>query len=366
MFGDRRDAGVALQALGGAVAGAVFAEGGEQACGEVRAGAGQRLEERRVFVAGHDVGDEALVASDPRAQEVELFDEEEGELALWFDDALVAGDGDGDGRCGDALFDDRLAAAGVGVIEGAQLGGGRGLEGGQVGEPLQEAAGERGVESLAAELEGLRVVGFEGGGEAVGGLGDGVDEQAPVLEVGAQLAHLGGRGAPGLERGVALADEAGDEGGVGHVVFGARGVEGVAVVAGEHRVDGEEVDEVELAEEGDDVGAGVFDADRDAGAGPFRAQRGGPFEQRLRAGGDLPLARPAAGGVDGFGVEVRVGSVDADEEVVAAGPGGGRRVGCAGVGVHGRVLCGVVWRCWVFGHAGLDRCDAFIAEWRSL
>ncbi len=45
LFGNRRDAGEALGALGCREARAVVAEGGGQACSEVRAGAGQRLEE---------------------------------------------------------------------------------------------------------------------------------------------------------------------------------------------------------------------------------------------------------------------------------------------------------------------------------
>ena len=40
LFGHRRDAGEALHALCGREAGAVVAEGGEQACAEVGAGAG--------------------------------------------------------------------------------------------------------------------------------------------------------------------------------------------------------------------------------------------------------------------------------------------------------------------------------------
>lgn len=109
---------------------------------------------------GHDAGDEFLVALDLRAQQVELLDEEQGELAGRGDEALVGGDRD---RCcggGDARLDDGLAAALVGVIELAQRGGGGRLERREVGELRQEAAGERGGEALAAQLQGLRVVGF--------------------------------------------------------------------------------------------------------------------------------------------------------------------------------------------------------------
>jgi len=295
-------------------------------------------------VLGHDGGDELLVALDLRAQQVELADEEEGELAAWRDQSLVGGDRDGCGGCGDALLDDGFAVALVGIVEGAQLRGGRGLERLEVGELGQEAAGERGAEPLSGEIESLGlppnlkrsdtaepdaggiIVDFQCRGEPVGGLGDLVDEHAAVLEVAAQLADLRGGRAPRGELAVSLEEEAGDASGIFLVVLGTGGVEGLAVSLDEEGIDEEQVDEVELSEEAGDVGAGLLDADGDLSVGVGRAQGVDPLEEGPGPGRDLGEVGGAALRIDAGDVELGVGPVDADEEPV--GGVGGVHVGC--------------------------------------
>lgn len=98
--------------------------------------------------------------------------------------------------------------------------------------------------------------------------------------------------------------------------FWPSGVEGLAISFDEERVDEEQVDEVELPEEAGDAGAGLLDADGDLAAGVSRAQGVDPLEERPGSGRDLGRRPGAAIRRDAGDVELCVGAVDADEELV--------------------------------------------------
>lgn len=119
-LGDGRDACVALQVLGVAVAVSVFAERAQQARRECLCSTRKRCEDSIVGESGAELGDASVVLSDRREQWPKLGDESLHAQRRWQNDAGVGGERDGGFDRLDALLD---ASGGAYIVlnkEGAQ------------------------------------------------------------------------------------------------------------------------------------------------------------------------------------------------------------------------------------------------------
>lgn len=221
-----------------------------------------------------------------------------------FEEAFVGAHGDGFGDEFEALFDDFWAATALLVVElgdGGGLGFLDGLEAGPFGE---QGAGERGEEVAPDELEGLWVVVFEGLSELVGEAGADVNELASFFDEGGNLAREGVGGGVGLKSGVSFVDELGEGPGVSFVVFGPGGGEAFAVFFDDGGVDEIDGKEMKLAEEMDEVLAGLFDAEGDGlPVWDVGGELLDPGEEGFGGGGDFVLSEDVARGVEDAGVD---------------------------------------------------------------
>ncbi len=320
LFGDRRDSAVHLEGGGVFEFAAIATKVSEKAGGQGGPGSGQGSENPGVLMFAGPLFSESVEALDGGLHGADLADESEDEFGVDFEDGFPSAKRDGVADDLETFFDDLGATAPLLVVE---LGNGCGpgflkcMERGPFGE---EGAGERCEEVAPDEIEGLGKGVLEGLGELVGEAGADADELAAFL--GEQRDLVGERIGrfPGLKPCVALMHEECDRMGVAAIVLGAGGAEAFAVFLDDGRIDEVEAQEIELAEEVDQVLAGLLDAQGDAAAGrQFVFKIADPGQQVLRGGAGLGLIDGLASGIEDAEVEGCVGTVDADELVVFHG-----------------------------------------------
>lgn len=337
LFGERGDAAVFLQRGGVVIAGAVGTEEGEQARRERGAGAGQALEDPDVLVLGCESGDELVETGDGGLDAADLDGQRADERGVGLEGGGIVAHGHGVADEVESPLDGAGPAAGVGDVEPADRFPARLAEILKGGPFFEEGAGERGEEVAAGEIEGLGEAFLEDLGEFVGEAGADGDELAAFLHQGGETARGGIGGSPWFEVVVTFEGETCERAGVAAVVLGAGGAEALAEFLELGGVDQEEAQEVEAAEEIDEVLAGLLDAEGGGCAVPeLAADLLGPRGERLGRGGDAELPEDAPVRVEDADVEVRVGAVDADEELGFHGVGWGWNTrACSGDGFIG-------------------------------
>lgn len=316
LFGDGGDAAMTLHARGVRVDGAVGPEEGGDAGAEIGPGSRQGAENVGILVSEESVGDELIESRDAGLQSADLFDESESELGIGVDDDLVGADRHRIGDDFEAFLDGLGTTRTVGEIElfdgvGASLA--QGLEGGPL---FEEGERQRSEQVAAGQLESLREAVFEDLGEAVGGADAQIDKLTALLGEDGEFAGAGIVGLPRGQKVVLLEDEPGEMEGVLFVVLGAGGVEGFAVALEGDRIDQVQAQEVELAEEVQEAGARLLDAECGARAGREHGLNlASPGHHDFGSGGDRRLFEDLAVQVEEAEVEPGVGAIDADEEV---------------------------------------------------
>ena len=84
-------------------------------------------------------------------------------------------------------------------------------------------------------------------------------------------------------------------------------------------IDQEQIDEIELREEGREIGARLLDAECERPLRKLLAQFSNPVTQRIGFGRDLPVAPVGAAGVEEGDIDLAIGTVDADARRVILG-----------------------------------------------
>ena len=239
LVSDGRDADCRGKVLGQVAAVGVAGEGDVEARSKVWSGAGERLDHGRVLAGGEVIGDGLVVAQQALVEGFDLVDDDgdfeqigdrfiRGERNEIFDQTLAG-------------FPTRFTAAAMLMKEGFETGE-FGLE--QIlrrGPAAQESEVHAPPDVFVHEREGLRVVAFEDGLEAVGQAGALVDEFAAALAEPVELFDLFGHGSPGLEFGAVVEDAEGLVIGVGAIGAGVRNNQRTSVRpsgGGIERVDG--------------------------------------------------------------------------------------------------------------------------------
>ena len=320
LLGQGSDPAVLLDGGRGVVFGTVAAEEGEQAGRKGRAGTGQRAEEHGVGMFREFLFNQAFEAENAVLRRGDLADERVDEQCVGLEHGLVGAHGHGVADHLETLFDDFRAAALSGIIELLDGRRPRFSQGLEVGPIHQEIAGERRVKVAPAQFKRLREDFLEGLGEPVGEVGADINELTAFLgEQGDLVGERIMRG-PWLEPSVPLKDEKIQRAGVSPVILGPGGAEAFAVFFDDGGVDEVEAQEIELAEEMDEVLARLLDADGGGCAlGQGFPDFPRPGHERFGAGRDFGLGEDRCRGVQETDVNARVGTIQADEEVVFHG-----------------------------------------------
>ena len=197
-FGHRRDAHVGLELGGRVPAGADGAEGGRQAWGADRPGAGETHEQRVVRVGGEDRGDLGLEGVDGLEHGPQLGGVALDREAERVDDRGVGGEWLRGGHLVEPGVDHGGPAAVVLLIEPPHRGGAGPLDGSQ-GRPLPQKVARLPRVEGADPVEGLREILFEEAGDPVREAAPKVDEFPPVLAEQLELARRDRIRVPGPE-----------------------------------------------------------------------------------------------------------------------------------------------------------------------
>ena len=163
------------------------------------------------------------------------------------------------------------APAVVGIEEGFQTGGSSALDLSERWPAGQEVAEQDGV-TLVKPVERLRIVLLEGMGQAIGEASLVADQLTTVFGEAEQCAHVL---ALRLQRGKSLwvsHEKIQGQFGIGGIVLGATGFEGLTVLGQGRRVDGKEHQEVVLLQRVDNWALGQFQSNGD-GTAEALAQR---------------------------------------------------------------------------------------------
>jgi hypothetical protein len=270
-FRDRRNARIFLEFVGGGKAFPLFAKGDEEAGGKNSPSPWQGVKQREVGMVLGALCDGFVEVGNGLQGDPELGDEGVHEEDIGGDDAFIGGQRSGalDGL--DAGGDDVGRAHVVGTEEAFHSGAACELHGFEGGPAAEEVAKEHGI-FLWKPLQDLWEVVFEGTGQAVGQTDFVADQATAVLDELRQGAH---GGALGAERGelVAVFEEDLDlEFGIGGVIFGPARGKRFAVPGHGERIDGEEHEEIIVAQRGHDGSFLEFQAHRDGLSVEARAE----------------------------------------------------------------------------------------------
>jgi hypothetical protein len=122
---------------------------------------------------------------------------------------------------------------------------------------------------------------------------------------------------PGSEAAMLLVDEMGQPGGVPGIILATGGLKGLAEAFEGHRVDGKELEVLELGEEGQEVAAGLLDADGNGRTEPKLTPDGfDPDEEILGTswyGLEFDLAGTSLQQAD---VNFGIGAINPDAELI--------------------------------------------------
>jgi hypothetical protein len=186
----------------------------------------------------------------------------------------------------------------------------------QEGGPLDEETGGHGTpEILAAKLQGLREIHLEQGLEAVGQGGALINDGAAVFDQLLEQARLAVLGLPGSQLiGVAIQEE-GLEIGVGAVVLGFAGNEGLAEFFEQDGVDGIEGDPGIGFQEGDEGAGRLLQADGEVCGGLFLVQVQKPAMEFFRGTVQGLATGGTVGLVDDVQIDFAVGAVETGDEL---------------------------------------------------
>jgi hypothetical protein len=287
-LGDGGDATEPLKIGGQREAVVLGAESDEQARGQCGAGAGEVAEQVGLGMIGKGLLNLEVIEFDALGQFLKLSGQEAAGHGADRDDGLVGGQGFGVGDALEAVLDGVGATNIVGVKEGAYRVGPSGFEGDQVGPFEEKGAGQGAEEIFADQIESLWIIGFEESGQGIGELSAQVDGGAAGLNQTVQFAGLDVVGMPGGELVAMDPEQIQQEVGIGQVVFGAGGIEGLAITGAGFGIDRIEGDEFNLHEGVNDRGVFGFQGDRDGAASEAGAQSVDPVLEgfsRMREGG---------------------------------------------------------------------------------
>jgi len=321
-LGDGGDAGVLLEGGCAVIAVALSAEGGQEPCGEDRAGAGKGLEELEVREALAAACDLVIEVGDGAVEGTKLGEERLDQQAMGFDDGGVGRERQLRLDVAEAAIDDSGVANVVVVEEGTDGVGASALSGLERRPPGQEIDEDVGL-LVAKPLQDLWKVGLERAGKTVGDADPILDEIAAGLDEAAQNTKVGKLGAQRLELVAVAKEEVEGDVSIGGIVLGTAGREGAAVVGESAGVDGEDDEEVMLEKGRDNWPLGQLDADGDGCALKASAERLGPGTDGCGAmleDGELMRASVRKSEAD---VVFGVGPVDANEGGEASGLGHG-------------------------------------------
>jgi hypothetical protein len=259
-FGDRGEAGVLLERIGGGVAVALFADGDKETWGKDGAGARQSSKQgevRRALGAWHTG---FVTGVDGWQGHAKLRHEGVDQEGSGRDDALIGGQGWGalDGL--HAVVDD-VGVTQVMGVEKALEGGAPREVGGLEGWPWGEAIAADGGVFVVQPLEDVREVVLQGAGEAMGEAHVVAHEAAAMVDEWLEGTHWGALGVEGCEVVAMREQEFELEFGVRGVVLGVAGGEGLAVSREGKGMDGNEHEEVIRAQGGDKRALLKFEAD---------------------------------------------------------------------------------------------------------
>lgn len=110
-----------------------------------------------------------------------------------------------------------------------------------------------------------------------------------------------------------LIKELGEVVAVPPVILGSGSLEGFPPTLEGGRVEQEESDKIKAREEGDEIGAGLLDADGQRAVWEGRALGPNPLLEMERIGGDAGMAEAFPSGGKGRDVDVAVGAIDTNE-----------------------------------------------------
>ena len=181
----------------------------------------------------------------------------------------------------------------------------------------QEVAIHRTPEVLAQEFQGLRKVKLEKGLEPVGEHGAFIDKSAPMFDQGAQVAH---RAAGSFERpqlAMIMKGVASDHRRIGAIAVRVAHRKAATVTAHSRWVERVNNDSLELAEEDDEVGRGLFKGAHNARIGRAAvAPSLHPGMERAGIRAHFPALNELSGVIEHREIKLFVGSVDADKECI--------------------------------------------------
>ena len=287
-LGNRGNAAEPLKVGGQRETIALGAKGDQEPWCQNGAGTGEMTEQVSLGMIGKGLGNLPVKLFETVSQLLQLPGQKAGGQDTDRDDGLVGGQGLGAGDAVEAFLDGVGATDIVSVKEGAQGVGFGGLEGDEVGPFEEEGAGHGAEEVLADQFESLWIIGFEQGGQRVGELGAQVDGSAAGLDQTIQFTGGHVVGMPGGELVTMDPEQVQQEVGVGQVVFGAGGVEGLTITGAGFGIDRIEGDEFDLHEGMHDRGVLGFQGDGDGAAAEAGAQGVDPVLEglgRMREGG---------------------------------------------------------------------------------
>jgi hypothetical protein len=248
--GDRGDAGVLLELIGGGVTCTLFAEGDKEAGGQDGAGARQSLTQGEGRMALGALCNSVGNAVDGVHGHAPLRDEGVDQEGLGSAEALIGGHWCGalDGL--QALVDDGGVTHGMSLEKALARGAPRevgGLEGWPWGEEIAADGGRFVVEPW----EDLREVVLQGTGEAVGEAHVVAHEAAAMFDKLLEGTHVGALGGERCEVVAMPEQEVEVEFGVRGGILGGAGGEGLAVAREGKGMNGKEHADVGLAQDGD-------------------------------------------------------------------------------------------------------------------
>ena len=313
LVGDGSDADGGSEVFGEVAMVGVASEGDVEARREVRAGAGERLDEGGVLTGGEAFGDYLVVAEQALVEGFELFNngadfEQVGERLLRRERHEVLHDAL-------AGFPTSFAAGAVLVEEGFERGEPDFFEGLGRGPATQESEVHASPDVFMHERERLRVIAFEDGLEAVGQAGARIDEFATALTEPVELFDLLGHGSPGLEVVSVVEDVKGLVISVGSVGASVGDDQRLAVGPGRRGI--KRIDRRGLPgrEEGEQVGRGLLEDDEQASVGMLGLEFGPPSVEVFGLQADDGLVNGAGLDVEQGNGSGFVGTVERDNQL---------------------------------------------------
>ena len=317
LSGDRRDATVTLQGGSRWPAGTILSIGSEQAWREGAASSWQRSKEGVVVKSGCQFLNATLDYLEAASKNLELANERFHTQDQRRDGIGILSKSAGAGEEIETLAKAFFTAAAVSRPKGVEGRGPRFAKRLQRWPSEQEVAIHRPPEILAQEFKGLRKVKLEKGLEPIGEHGAFIDKSAPMFDQAPQVAHWAAGSFERPQLAMIMKAVASDHRRIGAIAVRVAHREAATITAHSRWVERVNNDSLELAEEDDEVGRGLFKGDHNARIG--RAAVAPSLDPRMERGGiraHFPSLNEPSGAIEHREIKLFVGSVDADKECI--------------------------------------------------